>query len=269
MDPVKGSIGVAAGAVIVGGTAFGVYSSMDPMPECDVLSGMNNFSDNNDYQSGKYGFAYGDYLVDPDKLSEPKNKDWWEWSFRLLGKQDKTKIKKQFAGVSKAFDSTDTKALNQICKNAYKANKTDVTDNAQDTETNKYLEADVWKFCSISSNGTKPILLNKSGNTEDQKLVGTSADNSNKWGKKKEDVLVSTRVESNNWFWELKEKQFRSASSVVTNETNNIFKALKENSNGTVKATCQRAYDMDSSSSATSVKEADLKAYCYLEKSSS
>ncbi|WP_216083565.1 hypothetical protein [Candidatus Mycoplasma haematohominis] len=272
MDPIKAAAGAGAVALVIGGTAYGIYNSIDPMPECDVLSSISGFGTTGDYQSSesKYGYYYGRYLVDPDKITGSKNKDWWEWSFRLWKSSNKSELGSKFKDVKSSYKSDSDnnekdKALNQICKAAYKEAKTSVTAAGSNSQ---FKESDVWLFCSISPTRTKPVLLKDSGTQniqEDKNLIEDTATDE-KWGKKYKDDLVSTRVSSNDWFWSLREKEYpiSAINETVDNSTQDIFK-LRKNNRKTVKQTCQDAYEKVSSNT-NEVPEQELKKYCFLEK---
>ncbi|GCE63462.1 hypothetical protein MHSWG343_04590 [Candidatus Mycoplasma haematohominis] len=270
MDPIKVAAGAGAAALVVGGTAYGIYNSIDSMPECDLLYSKTGFGSSGDYTNGKYGFSYGRYLVDPDKLENSKNKDWWEWAFRLWKTKDSSQLGKKFQTVSFSYkEDSDTsnkdKALNQICKSAYKDSKENILSPSAAKEDSKFQESDVWMFCSISPNRNKPILLVNSEDDTDKGIVGDAGSNT-KWGKSKKDNLVSTRVKGNDWFWDLKDRELKSADLSSVTDTNNLFKKGKGTGRH-VKQICQDAYN-EISSNTTVVTEQNLKDYCYLEKTS-
>ncbi|WP_216083260.1 hypothetical protein [Candidatus Mycoplasma haematohominis] len=174
----------------------------------------------------------------------------------------------KFADVQSAYEDDSEpakeKALNQICKAAFTSQKTDVLIDTAADDANKFKESEVWKYCSASRTGSKPVLLKDSQDQEDLKLI-TAAGSTETWGKKSKDHLVSTKNTSNDWFWELKEKKFSSEKDSETVGEQNIFKTRKRNGNS-VKQACQLAYVKDSTNSTAQVEEADLKKYCYFEK---
>ncbi|WP_216083619.1 hypothetical protein [Candidatus Mycoplasma haematohominis] len=266
MDPIKLFIGVGAGALLIGGTTYVVYISVNVMPECDVLSSISGFGTTDKYENGKYGYSYGDYLVDPNKLTESKNKDWWEWSYKSLKSHKPDTLSAKFRAVEVAYqaeDSSPEKALNKVCDAAFKSDKVNVVKTISEPAIDKYKEEDVWKFCSISPNRQKPVSLSDSKDNSEKSLVTDSSKET--WGKQHKDGLISVDTLSNQWFWDLKERKFKDEQDEANSQ--NVFKNRKKN-NKTVKETCSDAY-RESFTEKTKVTETDLKKYCFLEKQSS
>ncbi|WP_216083331.1 hypothetical protein [Candidatus Mycoplasma haematohominis] len=260
---VKAAAGLGAAATVATG---GYFLFAGGSIEVFVISEQGSV-DSAIYGTNTFGNAYADYMADP---GEEKNKPFWEESFKKWQNDKNVKkiqFGKKFENVGFAYkgdqETNNNTALNQICKAAFKESKENVASNVDDTDTTKFKESEVWKYCSASRTGSKPVLLKDSQVKEDADLIAAT-ESPETWGKKSKEHLVSTKDTSNDWFWELREKKFRSEQDSTEASEKNIFKTRKKSGN-TVKQTCQLAYVKDSGSSAD-VTDADLKKYCYFEK---
>ncbi|GCE63562.1 hypothetical protein MHSWG343_05590 [Candidatus Mycoplasma haematohominis] len=85
-------------------------------------------------------------------------------------------------------------ALKDECKKAYATTKGDVKSTK---ETNKYLESEVWRYCS--SLETKPKTISEAKETTYNSVSGS-------FGNKKKQELIS--VKGNDLFWKLRNQEF-------------------------------------------------------------
>ncbi|WP_216083233.1 hypothetical protein [Candidatus Mycoplasma haematohominis] len=267
MSLAKGAAGLGATALVITGGVGGYYF-FSGVPACSVISA--NTTTFSSYSS-KYGHFYGDYLVDPNKLDgDNNNSSWWTWAYGVFTSVGKENVGEKFKSVEKSFSSAEsdaTKALNKVCDSAYKAEIANVTSTKPaSTDTTKFWEEDVWKFCSISPYRAKPILLSSSQDGSDKSLIDSK--NSGKFGATHKDKLVSTKDYKNQWFWDLKEEQLKKETVAEPESTEkNIFKLMKKNKRS-VRDTCQDAYLLGTSDNDGKATDAELKKYCFLEKTS-
>ncbi|WP_216083454.1 hypothetical protein, partial [Candidatus Mycoplasma haematohominis] len=237
MNPTKAA--VASGVVVLTvGTGYGVSTLFNnDMPEYFSLKTED---------TSKYVSDYKDYFVDN---SNSENSNWWKWVYknRYSGKAPTT-------GKFVDLDSGDAeeKSIKKVCGDFYAEETANVKTTATLTDVNKYLEADVWMYCSVLEKKTKTI--SEAGK-------GSSYNTDNTYGKDKASNLSDIDHEDNSYFWNLKNEEFfgrskrREATSIEL-ATGSIFKALYEkfkNKQGfnpfvdTVKNTCKEAHSKNSS----------------------
>ncbi|WP_216083337.1 hypothetical protein [Candidatus Mycoplasma haematohominis] len=234
------------------------------------------------------GKLYGNYLVAPygsrgktntEDTTKSNNKEWWEWSYKnwkadFDNTQTKGNLSSEFLDdkkVSSGFDVTSKtgspKALNQVCEDVYKKNKTDIT--KLDSDANKQkLHDDLWKYCSFLEK--RPTTVEEYS----KESYGTG----NEHGKTHKSKLVSIDDPSNKLFWEIrneeffgsKESPFKGDNLVASDDS--LFKDLYDSpfeSRGTIKDICQKAYSFTTAEKdGKKVKQESVLKFCSLNLSS-
>uniref|UniRef100_UPI001C0A6C22 hypothetical protein n=1 Tax=Candidatus Mycoplasma haematohominis TaxID=1494318 RepID=UPI001C0A6C22 len=186
------------GAILIASGGYGVstiFTKIPNMPDVHLVISKETSTFSTNYASGKFGNAYGDYLVDPNKT---ENKDWWEWSFNyIFWNTSWNDLSEQFKGIKQAYTSdttaNNTTHLNRVCETAYKDTKTSL-------EAKPKYESNVWSFCSLFINKLVTVdqSLNKNGySTTSEKI-----------GHKQKSKLISTVDKRNDLFWKLRTDEF-------------------------------------------------------------
>ncbi|WP_216083694.1 hypothetical protein [Candidatus Mycoplasma haematohominis] len=143
--------------------------------------------------------------------------------------------------IDKAFSVEEVtenkpKALNQVCEDVYKKEKTNINSNSD--ENHKKLWNNLWKYCSFF--GVELITVEKS----------THRYTGNQYGETKKSDLVSVKDKNNNVFWDTRNSEFyadsgdKSGTTVITG----IFHTEKAK-NTHIKSICEDAYTKSSSDS--------------------
>ncbi|WP_216083710.1 hypothetical protein [Candidatus Mycoplasma haematohominis] len=271
MDPIKGTAALGAGAVVIGGTGYGVYSyaTHDPMPTDYVV-----LMDSNDKVTAdtNIGGLYGNYLVAPYGKDAKDNKTWWEWSFRrwqedfkkgLTFSSDFVVANVKYAHRNSTETDTskgDDKSLNKVCKNVFEKEKASIETTGSSATTNKILRDNLWKYCSFFGEEPKTI----------KEVTGEDYGN-NTNGKASETKYIG--VKGNDKFWEARNKEFYADSGAKsgTGATNNgVFKTEHTNKkNGQIskdiREICKEAYSAVTTTSNTQYPEADITKFCTLD----
>ncbi|GCE63671.1 hypothetical protein [Candidatus Mycoplasma haematohominis] len=235
MNPTKAA--VASGIVVLAvGTGYGVSTLFNnDMPEYFSLAAP---------ATEKYVSGYKDYFVDRSKV---ENNDWWKWVHknRYSGKAP---ITGKFAGLESG--DAEEKSIKKVCGEFYEEVIANVETTDASTDVNKYLEADVWTYCSVLEK--KPKTISEANRISDYSTTGT-------YGNVKASNLLDVEHGDNSYFWNLKNDEFfgrskrKGATSIESDLTTDtsIFKALYgkfKNKKGfnpyvdTVKNTCKEAY---------------------------
>ncbi|GCE63491.1 hypothetical protein MHSWG343_04880 [Candidatus Mycoplasma haematohominis] len=251
---VKGAAALGATAVVIGGTGVGAKFLLDAQePNAITLTNID---------ANKYATDYKRYFVDDVNTS---NNKWWDWVFKNRYEFDKNDSSdKRHTFLDKFKDLTsgsgNAKSLKKVCGAAYKEVTSNVVDKSSATsESNKYSEQDVWRYCSVFGNKPKTI---QEANTNNAIAAG-------KYGKDKETSLIDVDSPENNLFWEKQEKDFFGDSGLgVAAQGSSIFKTLHTKTNrgkkDTVKETCREAYQKDKTQDASAFPEADVLKFCSL-----
>ncbi|WP_216083248.1 hypothetical protein [Candidatus Mycoplasma haematohominis] len=274
MSTLKGAAALGAGAVIVGGTGFGVYRhlSHDPMPENYVVlaKSSDKVSD-----TAHIGNVYGDYLIAPFGDNGNDNKEWWDWSYRrwqadsenknitLSGNFDKNVVKSSYRGKNET--SGEEKSLNKICQTVYEKAKTEINKEANKPEKER-LKNDLWKYCSVFGEAPKTV-----------SDIGTENYGTGTFGEDKKDKLIG--ITGNDGFWKVKNKEFfergdnnQGTGNGLTQATDSLFYDLYDSKNkgsrGDLRNTCGAAYRVNKTSQPTEPKvtETNLLKFCTLDK---
>ncbi|WP_216083602.1 hypothetical protein [Candidatus Mycoplasma haematohominis] len=145
------------------------------------------------------------------------------------------------------------RSLNGKCEDVYKQPKANI--NTQSThDPNKYLEDEVWRYCSLLSK--KPKTIEEAKTTDTYKTENT-------YGKQYKDKLIDPKHEDNEDFWNLKNAEFlglkgaKAKREQVTN-SNSIF----YNANKSVKQLCNIAYFETTNGNSTPLE--DVFKFCSL-----
>ncbi|WP_216083606.1 hypothetical protein [Candidatus Mycoplasma haematohominis] len=256
MDLVKAS--AAAGVFMAAGaTTYGI-SVLWNMPAWKHIT--------ENLTSEVYAENYKHYLVG----ATDENKGWWEWSLKnKLSKDKSSENEKPGFGFKDVTDNW--KNLKDKCGEAYKKPKGDVVSDT--TTSDKYLERDVWRYCSPSVKGKPSTVADK--DTEQYKSK------TDVYGTTQKTKLISTTDESNDWFWQIQEDRFfgigrykgetPEGSSGITLADDSLFHELYESrkkySRSTVKGTCEIAYGLKSTkeNGKPTATEANVLKFCSLE----
>ncbi|WP_216083636.1 hypothetical protein [Candidatus Mycoplasma haematohominis] len=197
------SVKAAAGTGAVVLTAVGGYgfSTFSASGEPD----WKPFTANN--LVGKYSEKTKAYFVG-------ENSDaWWDWSYKNRWSKDKNEnraLHHNFISV------TSGKDLKDKCVAVYGEEKENVTSAYQN---GKYLELEVWRYCSPLD--TKPKTIQETGERTYEGSVSS-------YGWVKKEKFVSVTIEENNLFWELRDQEFFGLGNYSTILTDNSFDQSKD-----------------------------------------
>lgn len=164
-----------------------------------------------------------------------KNDAWWNWSF-----------KRQYSSATEGFASgiTDGKTLKNACKKAYLAgNSVDASTKTVTNDSSKYLEEDIWKFCSVGIEKPKTLDEATQGNKNAEEKAKLNGDWKDKIGEKNKTTLLSIDHPENEWIWDLRQKEFEGEGN--TTETNKFFSKPSSDSVIHIKDKCRQAFAKD------------------------
>ncbi|GCE63992.1 hypothetical protein MHSWG343_10000 [Candidatus Mycoplasma haematohominis] len=234
-----------------------------------VNNGMPGYEPFKTNTSNLYVYEYPDYFVDASK-----NESWWNWVYKnrySVGSDNKdsdneTRENPQqgFTGLDKGAGK-DAKAIQKVCGDVYKLEKTKVK--TENLSTGDFSESDIWRYCTAVKK--KPKTIDRE--TEEKATYTTE----NSYGKDNTDKLVA--ITGNDSFWNEQQRLFfedkweRSGSKATENSLfHNLFNKNKRGERKdaeTLRSTCQIAYGKTSSGS--EAPEADVFRYCSLKRTKS
>ncbi|GCE63793.1 hypothetical protein [Candidatus Mycoplasma haematohominis] len=249
MDPLKAAAAAGTGAVLLGGGGWGLSMALsnNSMPDYVPLTNPTGtyFTDNKDYFAAVNG-----------------NENWWRWSYK-----NRWSVKKPTTGKFQNVTSGDgdKDSIKKVCEDAYTKGTDDISANATN---DKYLESEVWYFCSAVEEKPKTI-----SQVAEEKKIYDAINNS--YGKEKASNLVA--VTGNDSFWLEQERLFfkeenkSDRSGAKASETGNpLFRNLFAKRNktreeqDTLRNACKEAYksNKDESVEGNKVQEADVLKFC-------
>ncbi|WP_216083705.1 hypothetical protein [Candidatus Mycoplasma haematohominis] len=247
----KAAAGTGIVVLVVGG-GYGVSTLFTGMPD------WKPFTENN--LVSKYAYKTKAYFVGDTKDSDA----WWDWSYKNRWKADKNAKKSLHHNFSNVIDGED---LKNKCVAVYKEDKGNVTSTY---ESGKYLESEVWRYCSPLEIKQKTIQ-----ETEEE----TYKDLAGSYGTTQKEKLISLTDPKNDLFWELKDQEFFGLGNYSTVLTDNsfdqsedslfhkFFKTKDKENREKIKDVCGKAYLLLSTSANTNekVQQNTVIKFCSLE----
>lgn len=228
-----------AGIVIVGGISCAGFTLVkgEYKPEWTPLA-KDEFFEKELYFNTRFGGVYKNYMVGVNG-----NKDWWNWSFERLLKDEKVsrhfQAHKKFwhISVNSGYSprEVDLYALNQVCGRIYKSDRYKVKKNPGDSD---FSLEDVWKYCSAL--GEMPKTISDVEGRQSERYNKESVGYKVRW------KLVDTRT--NDLFWKIRNQEFYVAKDThlkyPVDVTDAFFyeKWLKGNEH--IRDICEEAYHM-------------------------
>ncbi|GCE63065.1 hypothetical protein [Candidatus Mycoplasma haematohominis] len=271
---VGGSL-LGAGAIGVGSAYLaGAFGGLDPSEPNRVLLSDYSQSSSAYTEGDKIGKAYKNYLVAPigSKTTggvTTNNEAWWKWSYKRWQADSGSRnnvLSTEFENdkkINSAFSSTipsptvSPKALNQVCEDIYKQDKSSLIPVGNATENKTKLKNDLFKYCSIL--GEVKTISEVEDADYGENTKGKDATNSKKF----------VAVKGNDKFWEIRNKEFygddsgeksKSKSTVGTSK----FKAKSvETPRPKIRDICEEAYRSGKDES-TDYPSAEVNIFCVL-----